>query len=76
VAGIAHDFSSRTPPTTNPPPGSDWSEAIIDAIENARVMVLVFSARANASRQRTGSPLRAPGDGLVASEHERFRDAD
>ncbi|HLG11343.1 MAG TPA: toll/interleukin-1 receptor domain-containing protein, partial [Dehalococcoidia bacterium] len=32
-------------------PGSDWSEAIIDAIENARVMVLVFSARANASRQ-------------------------
>ncbi|HWC29017.1 MAG TPA: toll/interleukin-1 receptor domain-containing protein [Dehalococcoidia bacterium] len=46
-------------------PGSDWSEAIIDAIENARVMVLVFSARANASRQIIREVERAVSKGLT-----------
>ena len=32
-------------------PGMDWGEAIIDAIEQCRVMVLVFSRNANASSQ-------------------------
>src|SRR4051812_48317399 len=32
-------------------PGMDWGEAIIDAIEQSRVMVLVFSRNANASPQ-------------------------
>jgi TIR domain/OmpA family len=32
-------------------PGADWSESIVDAIERARVMVLVFSAHANDSQQ-------------------------
>src|SRR3954470_8780828 len=32
-------------------PGMDWGEAIIDAIEQSRVMVLVFSRNANALPQ-------------------------
>jgi hypothetical protein len=32
-------------------PGSDWAAAIIEAISNARIMVLVFSASSNASPQ-------------------------
>src|SRR3954447_7317726 len=32
-------------------PGTEWSEAIIDAIAASRAMVLVFSANANASPQ-------------------------
>ncbi|MDA8049107.1 MAG: toll/interleukin-1 receptor domain-containing protein [Rhodospirillales bacterium] len=32
-------------------PGADWSSSIIDAINGARAMVLVFSANANASQQ-------------------------
>jgi ketosteroid isomerase-like protein len=32
-------------------PGADWGESIIDAIESSRLMVLVFSAHANASSQ-------------------------
>lgn len=32
-------------------PGADWGESIIDAIESSRIMVLVFSAAANASSQ-------------------------
>jgi tetratricopeptide (TPR) repeat protein len=32
-------------------PGSPWAAAIVHAIENCRVMVLVFSARANISNQ-------------------------
>lgn len=31
------------------PPGSSWAAAIVDAIDNCRVMVLVFSAQANIS---------------------------
>ena len=32
-------------------PGTEWGEAIVDAIEGGRVMVLVFSAQTNLSRQ-------------------------
>lgn len=31
-------------------PGSDWSEAIVEAIERSRLMVLIFSKEANASQ--------------------------
>ncbi|MEX1244998.1 MAG: toll/interleukin-1 receptor domain-containing protein [Thermoanaerobaculia bacterium] len=30
-------------------PGTDWGAAIIEAIETSKVMVLIFSAHANAS---------------------------
>lgn len=33
------------------PGGSEWAEAIIDAIEKAKVMVLIFSTHSNESRQ-------------------------
>lgn len=33
------------------PAGSEWAEAIIDAIESARIMVLIFSTHSNESRQ-------------------------
>jgi tetratricopeptide (TPR) repeat protein len=33
------------------PAGSEWAEAIIDAIEKAKVMVLIFSTHSNESRQ-------------------------
>jgi hypothetical protein len=32
-------------------PGADWGESIVKAIRASRVMVLVFSSHANASRQ-------------------------
>jgi len=32
-------------------PGKDWSAAIVDAIENSQILVLVFSANANNSEQ-------------------------
>jgi hypothetical protein len=32
-------------------PGSDWSESIVDAIEQAGIMILVFSAHSNTSPQ-------------------------
>lgn len=32
-------------------PGSDWGEAIIDAIEGCRIMVLIFSSHSNRSTQ-------------------------
>jgi hypothetical protein len=32
-------------------PSADWASSIIDAIENCRVMVLIFSGHANRSRQ-------------------------
>ncbi len=32
-------------------PGADWGEAISDAIENCRAMVLIVSANANSSSQ-------------------------
>jgi hypothetical protein len=33
------------------PPGADWAEAIVDAIDGCRAMVLIFSSSTNASRQ-------------------------
>lgn len=32
-------------------PSADWAASIVDAIDNCRVMILVFSSRANQSRQ-------------------------
>ena len=32
-------------------PGADWGESIINAIESSRIMVLIFSQSANASRR-------------------------
>jgi hypothetical protein len=33
------------------PPGADWPAAIVDAIDNCRAMVLIFSSSTNASKQ-------------------------
>jgi hypothetical protein len=46
-------------------PGMDWSEAIIDGIERARLMVLVFSSQANSSRQVVHEVERAVNKGLT-----------
>src|SRR5712671_587549 len=32
-------------------PGAEWGEAIVDAINHCRVMILIFSANANKSQQ-------------------------
>src|SRR5215469_11005496 len=32
-------------------PGRDWSESIVEAIGNSRVMVVIFSTNANSSKQ-------------------------
>jgi hypothetical protein len=32
-------------------PGAEWAEAIVDAIDNCRVLILIFSSHANHSRQ-------------------------
>jgi hypothetical protein len=32
-------------------PSTEWAEAIVDAIDGCRVMVLIFSAHANRSKQ-------------------------
>jgi TIR domain len=46
-------------------PGMDWGEAIIDAIEQSRVMILVFSRNANASPQIKREVERAVSKGLT-----------
>src|SRR3954462_2529459 len=46
-------------------PGTDWGEAIIDAIEASRVMVLVFSQNANASPQIKREVERAVNKGVA-----------
>jgi hypothetical protein len=46
-------------------PGGDWSESIIDAINGARVMVLVFSAHANESAQIKREVERAVAKGIA-----------
>ena len=46
-------------------PGADWGEAIIDAIAGSRVMVLVFSANANASPQVKREVERAVNKGVI-----------
>jgi hypothetical protein len=46
-------------------PGTDWAAEIIDAIASARVMVLVFSAGANASPQVRREVERAVNRGVA-----------
>jgi hypothetical protein len=46
-------------------PSMDWSEAIIDAIEQCRIMVLVFTANANASPQIRREVERAVNHGVA-----------
>lgn len=46
-------------------PGVDWGAAIIDAINGAKVMVLIFSANANASRQISREVERAVAKGVT-----------
>ena len=43
-------------------PGADWAASIIEAIEKTKIMVLVFTDFANASRQVLG--LRSAGTGI------------
>jgi hypothetical protein len=45
-------------------PGLDWSAEIIDAIEHARVMVLIYSAKSNASQQIKREVERAVSQGI------------
>lgn len=45
-------------------PGADWGESIIDAIESSRIMILVFSRHANASRQIKREVERADDKGV------------
>ncbi|MCU6500505.1 toll/interleukin-1 receptor domain-containing protein [Rugamonas sp. A1-17] len=46
-------------------PGDDWAEAIIDAMDHARMLVLVFSASANNSPQVRREVERAVNKGLM-----------
>lgn len=46
-------------------PGSNWGEAIIQALESCRVMVVVFSSSANASPQVLREVERAVGKGVT-----------
>jgi hypothetical protein len=46
-------------------PSMEWSEAIIDAIEECRIMVLVFTANANASPQIRREVERAVNRGVA-----------
>ena len=46
-------------------PGAEWGEAIIDAINSARVMVLIFSSNTNESRQVRREVERAVGEGVT-----------
>jgi hypothetical protein len=41
------------------PPGAEWAGAIINAIDNCRVMVLIFSSSTNGSRQIDREAQRA-----------------
>jgi Tol biopolymer transport system component len=45
-------------------PGTDYAESIIDAIESAKIFVLIFSGHANASRQIKLEVERAVSKGL------------
>jgi hypothetical protein len=45
-------------------PSQDWAEAIINAMDNARVLVLIFSAHSNASPQVRREIERAVNKGL------------
>jgi Tfp pilus assembly protein PilF len=46
-------------------PGSDWGESIIEAIEQSRVMILVFSANSNTSPQIKREIERAVNKGVT-----------
>jgi hypothetical protein len=46
-------------------PGQNFPEAIIDAIDSSRIMILVFSARSNASPHVMRELTRAVSRGLV-----------
>src|SRR5208283_4493639 len=46
-------------------PGMEWGECIIDAIEQSRIMVLVFTADANASPQIRREVERAVNRGVT-----------
>ena len=46
-------------------PGANWGEAIIEALEGCRAMVVVFSASANASPQVLREVERAVGKGVA-----------
>jgi TIR domain len=45
-------------------PGADWGESIIDAIESSRIMILIFTQSANASRQIKREVERAVNKGV------------
>lgn len=45
-------------------PGLDWSAEIVEAIEHARVMVLIYSASSNASQQIKREVERAVSQGI------------
>ncbi|HEY7269908.1 MAG TPA: toll/interleukin-1 receptor domain-containing protein, partial [Dehalococcoidia bacterium] len=45
-------------------PGSDWGGAIVDAIQGARLMVLIFSSNANESQQIKREVERAVAKGI------------
>ena len=47
------------------PPGAAWGEAIVDAIQNSRVMVLIFSENANTSGQIAREVERAADYGIT-----------
>ena len=46
-------------------PGAEWGEAIIEAVDSARVMVLIFSSNTNESRQVRREVERAVGQGVT-----------
>jgi hypothetical protein len=46
------------------PPGATWASAIVDAIADSRVMVLLFSSRSNTSQQVLREVERAVAKGL------------
>lgn len=46
-------------------PGKSWSEAIIDAISETQLMIIIFSAKANASPQVMREVERAVSKGLA-----------
>jgi hypothetical protein len=47
------------------PPGMDWGQGIIEAIEQCAVMVLVFSSKANQSQQIKREVERAVAKGVI-----------
>jgi hypothetical protein len=46
-------------------PGTEWGEAIVEALQTSRVMVLVFSSHANSSQQIRRELERAVDRGLI-----------